>query len=94
MLSMLRKYGLDSDKMIGAGIASVFLSFASWAASRGLQGESLARADRWGIFVGEWAPTFLALGVAMRMEEYTHPEMPEQSERQRERDTSTSGIGR
>ncbi|NYH79950.1 hypothetical protein FHR84_003299 [Actinopolyspora biskrensis] len=94
MISMLRKYGMDSDKMFGAGIASILFSVVSWAASRGLQGENLARADRWGIFVGEWAPTFFALGVAMRLEEYTHPEMPEQSERQRERDMSTSGSGR
>jgi hypothetical protein len=27
------------------------------------------RADRWGLFVGEWAPTFFALGVALRIEE-------------------------
>jgi hypothetical protein len=23
------------------------------------------RADRWGLFVGEWAPTFFALGLAL-----------------------------
>ncbi|MEU3396626.1 hypothetical protein [Streptomyces filamentosus] len=27
--------------------------------------ENLERADRWGIFVGEWVPTFFALGLAL-----------------------------
>ncbi|GAB3557796.1 hypothetical protein J2S53_001982 [Actinopolyspora lacussalsi] len=94
MLSMLRRYGMDSDKMFGAGMASILLAITSWGASRGLRGENLARADRWGIFIGEWAPTFFALGAAMRLEEYTHPEVPEQSERQHERDRSFSEVGR
>ncbi|MGJ7907294.1 hypothetical protein ACOQFL_12525 [Actinopolyspora sp. H202] len=94
MLSMLRKYGVDSDKMFVAGVASILFSITSWGASRGLQGEHLARADRWGIFIGEWAPTFFALGAAMRVEEYAHPEVPEQSERQHERGTTFSEAGR
>ena len=28
-----------------------------------------AQSDRWGIFVGHWAPTFFALGVALKLEE-------------------------
>ncbi|SDK89771.1 hypothetical protein SAMN04487820_11645 [Actinopolyspora mzabensis] len=98
MLSMLRRYGMDSDKMFVAGLSSILFAIISWVASRGLQGENLARADRWGIFVGEWAPTFFALGAAMRMEEYAHPEVPEQSERhhdrQHERGTTFSEAGR
>ncbi|MGW1438655.1 hypothetical protein ACWD7M_25845 [Streptomyces griseus] len=31
-----------------------------------------ARADRWGIFVGEWAPTFFALGLALANYERDH----------------------
>lgn len=30
---------------------------------------SRAQADRWGLFVGEWAPTFFAIGIALRLEE-------------------------
>ncbi|PRW62875.1 hypothetical protein [Actinopolyspora mortivallis] len=93
MLSLLRKYGMDSDKMFGAGMASILFSVVSWAASRGLQGESLARADRWGIFVGEWAPTFFVLGVALRLEEQARPDMPEQSARRHESDRTASGVG-
>ncbi|WP_240487085.1 hypothetical protein [Actinomadura flavalba] len=46
---------------------SVALAFGSWVVSKGA--EDQARADRWGIFVGEWAPTFFALGTALRLEE-------------------------
>ena len=28
-----------------------------------------AQADRWGPFDGEWAPTFFAIGIALRLEE-------------------------
>ena len=31
--------------------------------------DSCAHADRWGLFVGEWAPTFFAIGIALRLEE-------------------------
>ena len=31
--------------------------------------DSCAQADRWGLFVGEWAPTFFAMGSALGLEE-------------------------
>ena len=31
--------------------------------------DSCAQADRWGLFVGEWAPTFFAIGIALGLEE-------------------------
>ncbi|WP_344950839.1 hypothetical protein [Sphaerisporangium flaviroseum] len=54
--------------MYTAGILSVGASFVSWVLSKEYEGD-LARADRWGLFVGEWAPTFFAIGVALRIEE-------------------------
>lgn len=27
--------------------------------------DSCAQAHRWGLFVGEWAPTFFAIGIAL-----------------------------
>ena len=30
---------------------------------------SRAQADRWGLFVGELAPTFFAIGIALTLEE-------------------------
>ncbi|GAA0558398.1 hypothetical protein A8924_6987 [Saccharopolyspora erythraea NRRL 2338] len=67
MLTKLREMGLTSDHMFAAGMASIGLSFLSWLTSK--KTESTERADRWGIFVGEWAPTFFALGSAMRIDE-------------------------
>ncbi|WP_229802865.1 hypothetical protein [Planobispora rosea] len=61
--------GVKSGMMYTAGIASIGLSFASWLTSKNVENASLARADRWGIFIGEWAPTFFAMGVALRIEE-------------------------
>jgi hypothetical protein len=74
MMSTLRERGISSEIAYAAGVVSVALSMLSWAGS--LKGErsasgDLARADRWGIFVGLWAPTFFALGNAMKIEE-TH----------------------
>jgi hypothetical protein len=69
VIKMLRKAGISSSMLYTAGLASIGLSIASWWTSRNLESRGLARADRWGIFVGQWAPTFFALGNAMRMEE-------------------------
>jgi len=69
MIRILRKAGVSSSMLYTAGIASIGLSIASWYTSRNLESKGIARADRWGIFVGQWAPTFFALGNAMRMEE-------------------------
>jgi hypothetical protein len=71
MISMLHKMGVRSNVMYAAGIASIGLSFASWLTSQAVEDAGTDRADRWGIFVGQWAPTFFAMGVALRIEE-TH----------------------
>jgi hypothetical protein len=69
MIKIMRKAGITSSMLYTAGLASIGLSVASWFTSRNLESKGIARADRWGIFVGQWAPTFFALGNAMRMEE-------------------------
>jgi len=76
MIRIMRKAGISSSMLYTAGLASIGLSVASWFTSRNLESKGIARADRWGIFVGQWAPTFFALGNAMRLEEEmgdTHP---------------------
>lgn len=58
--------GIRSEHAYMAALGSIGLSIATWVTS--LKAEpvgALARADRWGIFVGEWAPTFFGLGVAL-----------------------------
>ncbi|MEU4550143.1 hypothetical protein [Nonomuraea dietziae] len=61
--------GVKSSLMYTAGIASIGASFASWLVSKNMEPAGIDRADRWGIFVGQWAPTFFGLGLALRMEE-------------------------
>ncbi|MDN3354839.1 hypothetical protein [Actinomadura sp. DC4] len=69
MIKLLRKAGISSSMLYTAGLASIGLSIASWFTSRNLESKGIARADRWGIFVGQWAPAFFALGNGMRLEE-------------------------
>ncbi|GIH73755.1 hypothetical protein [Planobispora longispora] len=81
MINMLHRMGVKSGMMYTAGIASIGLSFASWLTSKNVENASLARADRWGIFIGEWAPTFFAMGLALRIEE-THSDNTRLTERE------------
>ncbi|QYC43750.1 hypothetical protein Nocox_30840 [Nonomuraea coxensis DSM 45129] len=76
MIKTLHKMGIKSNHMYLAGIGSVGLALATWFTSKNKEGAGLDRADRWGIFIGEWAPTFFAMGVALRIEE-THRELEE-----------------
>lgn len=69
MIAKLSEMGVTSEMAYGAGFASIGLTFLSWVASKKKEEAGLDRADRWGIFIGEWAPTFFAIGVALRLEE-------------------------
>jgi hypothetical protein len=61
----LHEAGLTSEHAYAAGFGSIGLSLVSWLASMKAEGAGVDRADRWGIFVGEWAPTFFGLGLAL-----------------------------
>ncbi|MFG3345678.1 hypothetical protein ACGF1Z_11525 [Streptomyces sp. NPDC048018] len=63
IIKKLHEAGLRSEHAYMAALGSIGLSLASWLASN--RREDLERADRWGIFVGEWAPTFFGLGLAL-----------------------------
>ena len=43
------------------GFSSIIASIAIWYLTGGKTDESLAHAERFGIFVGLWAPTFMIL---------------------------------
>lgn len=47
---------------VALGGASIIASIATWATARGETPEEKAHAERFGIFIGLWAPTFLILG--------------------------------
>ena len=66
MIKKLHDTGLRSEHAYAAGLASIGLSFLAWATSRKAEDAGTDRADRWGIFVGHWAPTLIGLGNALR----------------------------
>lgn len=68
-VKFLVSVGFKSEWAYTGAFASIALSFLSWLASRGNKNHDKAQSDRWGIFVGHWAPTFMALGVALSLEE-------------------------
>ncbi|WP_333774018.1 hypothetical protein [Streptomyces sp. IBSBF 3136] len=65
VIKKMHDAGIRSEHAYIAGLASIGLSFASWCASLKAEKAGIERADRWGIFVGEWAPTFIGLGLAL-----------------------------
>lgn len=66
IIKKMHEMGIRSEHAYLAAMASIGLSIASWAGSLKMEpGLDLARADRWGIYVGEWAPTFFGLGLAL-----------------------------
>lgn len=69
MIKKLSDAGMKSDYAYIGGFASIILSFVAYFASQSKTGNDKAQSDRWGIFVGHWAPTFFALGVALKLEE-------------------------
>jgi hypothetical protein len=69
MIKFLRSIGITSDVAYAASILSIGASVAAWTASRNLEDAPGEKADRWGIYVGLWAPTFMALGNAIKIDE-------------------------
>jgi len=69
VIRTLQKIGVRPNMMYAAGVASIGLTLASWLASYFGERAGTDRADRWALFIGEWAPTFFAVGVALRIEE-------------------------
>ncbi|MDH6626881.1 hypothetical protein M2271_004704 [Streptomyces sp. LBL] len=72
IIKKMHDMGIRSEHAYTAAVASIGLSIFTWLGSVKVEPGShadLARADRWGIFVGEWAPTFFGLGVALSQHE-------------------------
>ncbi|GHD70074.1 hypothetical protein GCM10010317_076580 [Streptomyces mirabilis] len=66
IIKSMHAMGIRSEHAYLAGMASIGLCVAAWATSLKVEpGLGLDRADRWGLFVGEWAPTFFGLGLAL-----------------------------
>ncbi|MEW1913466.1 hypothetical protein AB0442_34440 [Kitasatospora sp. NPDC085895] len=76
IIRKLHEAGLRSEHAYLAAVASIGLSFMSWTASAKMERSGIDRADRWGIFVGEWAPTFFCLGLALAQYESAGADNP------------------
>ncbi|GGM79366.1 hypothetical protein GCM10010106_27430 [Thermopolyspora flexuosa] len=94
MIQMLHKKGIRSGTLYTLGLGSIAFSFVTWLLSKRFEAAGIDRADRWGLFVGEWAPTFIAMGVALRIEE-THRELagPEGYQTGREQPWEQETVG-
>ena len=71
MIKFLRGLGITSDVSYLAGMLSIGASIAAWTLSSRMENAPGEKADRWGIYVGLWAPTFMALGNAIQTAEAT-----------------------
>jgi hypothetical protein len=68
-IASLHNAGFRSEWAYIGGFASIIVSLIAWSFSRNKKSDDKAQADRWGIFIGHWAPTFFALGLALKQEE-------------------------
>lgn len=59
LVQQLRKLGLTADVLQVLGLASIAGSIVTWRRAKST-GDT-AHAERFGIFVGLWAPTFFVL---------------------------------
>ena len=66
MISKLRAIGLTSGMAYSAGLLSVIGSIIVWNSKKN---NDEPHAERFGIFVGLWAPTFFAIGNGLDMAE-------------------------
>ena len=63
MLRKLKSLGFSANLSYALGFISVIASIVVWFTQGGTDtGESGAAGERFGIFVGLWAPTFMAIG--------------------------------
>ena len=67
LVTALRKTGISSDVLHLAALASIAGSIATWRAAK--NAGDVPHAERFGIFIGLWAPTFFALADAVQQQE-------------------------
>jgi hypothetical protein len=64
LFRMLHRIGAPSDLFYLASLGSIAASIAAW---RVRNEKNAANAERLGIFIGLWAPTFMLIGHGIRM---------------------------
>jgi len=69
---LLHRLHVPSDAAYGLALASIVGSIAIWAKRNE---KNPANAERLGIFIGLWAPTFMIIGNGLHVEEAQSPQM-------------------
>ena len=67
MIEKVEESGVSSSLLYSASLLSVILSIAIWVLKRG---DDRGHAERFGIFVGLWAPTLMAMGKVVEDHEH------------------------
>jgi hypothetical protein len=65
----LHRMGVPSDLFYMASLGSIGASVVAWSSRRG---RNAANAERLGIFIGLWAPTFMLIGQGLQQLEVKH----------------------
>jgi hypothetical protein len=68
-IELAHRAGVRSRHAYIGGFASIVLALVTWGVSRTKPSDSKSQSDRWGIFIGHWAPTFFAVGLALKTKE-------------------------
>jgi len=76
-LKLLHRLHVPSDAAYAMALASIFGSIAIWARRNE---KNPANAERLGIFIGLWAPTFMIIGNALQIEEAGTPQLQEKAD--------------
>ncbi|MDQ2942097.1 MAG: hypothetical protein M3R21_00305 [Candidatus Dormibacteraeota bacterium] len=66
IIKWLHRLGVPSDAAYVAALGSIATSIGAWAWRNE---KDVANAERLGIFIGLWAPTFMLIGNALKDEE-------------------------
>jgi hypothetical protein len=76
-LKLLHRLHVPSDVAYAMALASILGSIAIWAQRNE---KNPANAERLGIFIGLWAPTFMIIGNALQIEEADTPQLQERAD--------------
>ena len=77
LFKLLHRLHVPSDEADGMALASILGSIAIWAQRNE---KNPANAERLGIFIGLWAPTFMIIGNALQIEEAGKPQLQEKAD--------------
>jgi hypothetical protein len=76
-LKILHRLHVPSDVAYGMALASIFGSIAIWATRNEKNPDN---AERLGIFIGLWAPTFMIIGNGLHVEESQTPQFQNETD--------------